>query len=126
MTFDSSWEFEVYDFLKEHHIEFEYQIEPIHYDYDNETHYYFPDFLVHNHKYEVKGEQFFRINEITGKEEMFCPYRESEWTDEHYSWICGLYEAKHQCMIANNVIILRKKDIDNLSLETFNLSSEVV
>ena len=24
------------------------------------------------------------------------------------------YEAKHQCMIANNVIILRKKDIDNL------------
>ena len=126
ISFSSKWEFLVYDFLIEHSILFEYQIEPIPYEYDGETHYYFPDFKVNGRLYEVKGDQFFRINESTGEEEMFCPYRYPECTDEHYEWKCGQYEAKHQCMIANNVIILRKKDIDNLSLETFNLSLEVV
>lgn len=35
--------------------------------------------------------------------------------DEHYSWMCGKYEAKHQCMIKNDVIILRHEQIQNLS-----------
>lgn len=119
ITFGSSWEFIVYDFLTEHNIPFEYQVEPIDYEYDGKTHKYFPDFLVNGRIYEVKGDNFFRINESTGKEEMFCPYRDEDWSDEKYDWMCGLYEAKHQCMIANSVTILRHSQIKNLTIEMF-------
>ena len=50
---------------------------------------------------------------------MFCPYREPDWSDEKYEYMCGLYEAKRQCMIANNVTIIRRKNISNL-YELFN------
>ena len=76
MTFDSSWEFLVYDFLVEHDISFEYHPAiSFSYEYNESRHIYHPDFLVNGRIYEVKGEQFFRINKSTGKEEMYCPYR---------------------------------------------------
>ena len=122
MTFGSSWEFFVYDFLTEHNIQFEYQPTiSIPYEYEGTHHTYHPDFRIGNMIVEVKGDNFFRINESIGKEEMFCPYRDEDWSDEKYDWMCGLYEAKHQCMLANNVIILREKDIKNLSLSTFGI-----
>ena len=117
--FDSSWEIKVYDFLTDNKIPFEYHIEPIPYEYDGHTHYYFPDFKVNEIIVEVKGEQFFRINKSTGKEEMFCPYRYPDWTNEYYEWKCGLYEAKHQCMLSHDVLILRESDIKNLKIEIF-------
>ena len=120
MTFGSSWEFIVYDFLLENHIVFEYQPAiSIPYEYDGTHHTYHPDFLVGGRIYEVKGDNFFRYNENTGKEEMSCPYRGKDWTDEHHEWMCGLYEAKHQCMISNNVTILRQYQIKNLSVDMF-------
>lgn len=119
MAFASSWEFKVYDFLKEHKIDFEYQCKPIQYEYDGKIHYYHPDFKVNNKLYEVKGDHFFRINEFTGKEEMFCPYRRPEWTNEQYEYVCGLFNAKYKCMISNNVIILRHSHIKTLSLDLF-------
>lgn len=124
ITFGSRWEFKVYDFLKEHDIQFEYQ-PPIsfEYEYDGKIHTYHPDFKIGDKIYEVKGDQFFRINESTGKEEMFLPYRRPEWSDEHYNWMCGLYEAKHQCMLKNNVIILRDMHISNLSTSIFNITT---
>ena len=108
MSFTNSWEFKVYDFLTENNIPFEYQVDSIPYEYDGKTHYYIPDFKVGGRIYEVKGDYFFRINESTGKEEMYQPYRGADESDEHYNWMCGKEEAKHQCMLANNVIILRK------------------
>jgi hypothetical protein len=45
---------------------------------------------------------------------MYCPYRYPEWTDEYYEWKCGLYEAKHQCMLENGVVILRRLEIQSL------------
>ena len=111
MTFATSWEFKVYDFLTENNIPFEYQVEPIQYEYDGETHHYIPDFKVGGRIYEVKGDHFFRINKDTGKEEMYCPYRSPEWSDEYYEWKCGLYEAKHQCMLNNGVVILRHEQV---------------
>lgn len=80
---------------------------------------YHPDFLINGKIYEVKGDQFFRINE-SGDEEMFCPYRNPNLDDEQYNWICGKFEAKHQCMLKNNVIILRDTHISNLSTSMFN------
>lgn len=115
--FDSNWEILVYDFLKFAKIEFDYQPKMVlQYEYLGKVHYYHPDFSVNGKLYEVKGDNFFRINKETGREEMYCPYRYPDWTNEKYEWICGLYEAKHQCMIANNVTIIRKKQLDNLSL----------
>ena len=120
MTFGSSWEFLVYDFLTEHDIQFEYQPTiSIPYEYKETHHTYHPDFRIGNRIVEIKGDHYYRINESTGKEEMFCPYRDKDWTDEFYNWKCGLYEAKHQCMLANNVIILREQDIKNLSVDMF-------
>lgn len=120
MTFGSSWEFIVYDFLLENHIEFEYQPEiSLPYEYKGTHHTYHPDFIVDGRVFEVKGDNFFRFNESTGREEMFCPYRDDDWSGEKYNWMCGLYEAKHQCMIANNITILRSQDINSISQDMF-------
>lgn len=120
MTFGSSWEFLVYDFLLENHIDFEYQPSvSIPYEYKGTRHTYHPDFIVNGRIYEVKGDNFFRINESTGKEEMFCPYRDDDWSDEKYDWMCGLYEAKHQCMNENGVAILRQHHIKTMTINTF-------
>ena len=86
------------------------------YEYDGKTWTYHPDFLINGKVYEVKGDHFFRFNESTNKEEMVCPYRETNWSDEYYKWKCKLYEAKHQCMLSNNVTILRKRELNNLRM----------
>ena len=120
VIFDSTWEVKVYEFCKDHNIPVEYSPEISYpYEYDGKTHKYFPDFRVNDKIYEVKGDNFFRINESTGKEEMYCTWRNPEWTDEYYEWRCGLEEAKYQCMIANNVTILRQSQIKNLTIEMF-------
>ena len=120
MTFATSWEFLVYDFLTEHNIPFEYQPAiSISYEYKGTHHTYHPDFLVNGRIYEVKGDNFFRINEETGKEEMYLTWK-GNLSDEEYEWRCGLYEAKHQCMIANGVYIIRNSQISNLSVEMFS------
>lgn len=125
MSFDSNWEIDVYDFLSENHINFEYQPSIVLYFwYDGKIRTYHPDFKVGEKLIEVKGDNFFRINESTGQEEMYCPYRYPEWTDEYYEWVCGLYEAKHQCMIENSILIFRKYEIKHLTLQLFQLNGK--
>lgn len=115
--FDSTWEVSVYEFCKMNNIKFEYSPSIIYeYEYDGKIYTYHPDFLIDGKVYEVKGDNFFRINESTGMEEMYCPWRYPEWSDEHYNWMCGKYQAKHQCMLKNNVIILREEDMKNLEM----------
>ena len=117
--FDSSWEVKVYDFLKENQIQFEYSPSiSLPYEHCGKTFYYHPDFKVGEKLYEVKGEHFFKVDE-SGTEVMFNPYRKPEWTDERYAYECAKYEAKHQCMLRNGVVILREMDIDTISLELF-------
>ena len=116
LTFDSTWEVKVYEFCRDNKINVEYSPK-ISYDYEycEKTYTYHPDFLINGKVYEVKGDYFFRINPKTGKEEMYCPYCYDDWSDEYYGWLCEKYEAKHQCMLKNNVIILRESDIKNLN-----------
>ena len=104
-TFDSTWEVKIYQYCKENDISCEYQPNIIfEYEYEGKKHYYHPDFLINGKIYEVKGDQFFDEN---GK--MINPYdKESD-----------LFEAKHQCMLQNNVIILRGEDIKNLNINIF-------
>lgn len=119
LTFDSKWEFKVYDFLIENKISFEYQPSiSIPYEYDRKHHTYHPDFLINGKIYEVKGDHFFKVD-VTGKEVMINPYREPEWSDERYDYECAKYEAKHQCMLNNGVVILRRRDIKSITASFF-------
>ena len=101
LQFDSAEELAYYVFLKQLRVSFEYKPDPIPYQYDDKTWQYFPDFKIGSHYVEIKGDHFFRADGT-----MFCPYRREEWTDERYEWECGKYEAKHQCMLNNNVKII--------------------
>ena len=38
---------------------------------------------------------------------MTCPFRRKDMTDEEYATVCEQFEVKHQCMLKNDVIILR-------------------
>ena len=102
LTFDSSWEVEVYKFCQEHNIPCEYQPNiQFEYEYDGKKHIYQPDFLINGKIYEVKGDQFF------DGDKMICPYDRNDYND-------AIAESKHQCMKNNGVIILRKREIKNL------------
>lgn len=99
LTFDSTWEIEVYMYCQENNKNCIYQPHiTFTYYYDGKLHKYHPDFLIDGKYYEVKGDQFFE------GDKMICPYNRNDYMD-------GKFEAKHQCMIKNGVIILRK---DNL------------
>lgn len=100
-NFDSSWELAYYIYLKDHNIEFEYQPDiTFEYNYLNKIHYYHPDFKVNNDLIELKGLQFFENKNSANK--MINPYDRTQ--DD-------LFEAKHQCMLKNNVKIIT--DCDN-------------
>ena len=121
LQMDSSWEIELFVFCKlKNGMDVDYQPNlTIPYEYDGETHSYHPDFIINGRIVEVKGDNFFRINPETNKEEMYCTWRNPKWSDEYYEWRCGREEAKHQCMIANNVVILRYNDLSNLNINLF-------
>ena len=99
--FDSAPEIAFFIWLRDNNIEFEYQPNiSFDYMYDGKIHRYFPDFKVGDILFEIKGDHFFK----DGK--MICPYRDKSWTDEQYILECAKYEAKHQCMLKNDVVIL--------------------
>lgn len=103
--FDSSPEIAFYIYHKDNNIDFEYQPNiSFKYVFDNKVHKYFPDFKVGDQYFEIKGDHFFK----DGK--MICPFRNKDWTDEQYQYECDKYEAKHQCMLKNNIIILMNND----------------
>ena len=104
-SFDSAPEIAFYIYLKDNNMQFEYQPDvSFDYSFNGKVHRYFPDFKVEDKLYEIKGDHFFKDSK------MVCPYRDKSWTDEQYLLECARYEAKHQCMLVNNVIILTSKD----------------
>ena len=108
LTFDSSWEVKVYQYCKENNIPCEYQPNiQFEYEYDGKTHIYQPDFLINGKIYEVKGNQFF------DDDKMICSYNRNEYDD-------GIAESKHQCMLKNNVIILKEDDVKNIEKRCLN------
>ena len=54
---------------------------------------------------EIKGDHFF-----VESGQMICPFRKKKWSDERYADECAKYEAKHQCMLKNNVKIMRSDE----------------
>ena len=86
--------------LADHHVSFKYQPD-CYFEYvvDGKTMKYFPDFKVKDEYIEIKGLQFFKDKDPT--KQMVCPYDHSK---------DNIYEAKHQCMIKNNVKIMTESD----------------
>lgn len=104
--FDSLPELALWIYAKDHYIEIVREPCKISYEFEGTTHYYFPDFLYDGKLLEIKGDQFF--DDSTGK--MICPFcREQD----------DLFEAKHQCMIKNNIIIWRPKQYQ-FAIDYFN------
>lgn len=96
INFDSAWELAYYIWLKDHNIDFEYQPDiSFDYEYNNKIHRYYPDFLVEDEIQEIKGTQFFENKNPNNK--MICPYNRD---------LDDFVEAKHQCMIKNNIKII--------------------
>lgn len=96
IQFDSLPEIAFYVWLSDSKIEFEYQpSQCFEYCVDGVSKTYHPDFKIGNNFYELKGLQFFEDKDPSRR--MINPYDRSQ--DE-------AYEAKHQCMLKNNVKIL--------------------
>ena len=107
LNFDSSWELYYYIYCKLHNYDISRNNTVYYsYEYEGKVHKYYPDFIVDKKFYEIKGDQFFE----NGK--MICPYDRN---------LDNLYEAKHQCMIKNNVTILLQKDLDIITKEVDNI-----
>ena len=97
INFDSAPEIAYFIWLADNNIDFEYKPKQVFfYTYNGKEHFYMPDFKVEDQFVEIKGDQFFAED---GK--MKSPYNEKN--NAHN-------EAKHQCMLANNVKILRTND----------------
>ena len=96
-TFDSKFELCFYVWLKDNNVNFEFKPnKQFKYIYDGKEHFYMPDFKVEDQYVEIKGNHFFKSDGT-----MQNPYDHSQ---------DGLYEAKHQCMIHNNVKIIKQND----------------
>lgn len=70
-------------YLLEKDIDFEYQPRiSFEYEFEGAVHKYFPDFKVGNWLVEVKGDHFFK------DDEMVCPFKRKEWTNRQYERVC--------------------------------------
>lgn len=94
--FDSSWELAVYIYYKDHNIPIIRCPITLNYVYNNKNHIYIPDFKINDELVEIKSDHFFE------NDKMINPYDRNQ--DD-------LYEAKHQCMIQNNVKIYTWKHV---------------
>lgn len=96
--FDSSIEIALYIYLTDKHIQFEYHPNiSFTYTVNNKIHQYYPDFLIENIFYEIKGSQF--LNKNTGK-----------WINPYNRTADHIMEEKQKCLFKNNVKILYPVD----------------
>lgn len=103
-TFSSSYELAYYIWLKDNNINFIYQADSIPFDFYGVTKHYVPDFKINDRLVEIKGIHFFENKDPNGK--MICPWKHKNDTPEKIKLRNELFEAKHQCMIRNNVEII--------------------
>lgn len=104
IIFQSGPELAFYIWLTDHNIEFEYHPKSKAMQYMDDTgksHRYFPDFwlTISDKVIEIKGDNHFENNDPNGK--MICI------NDRSKDYVA---EAKHQCMLKNNVVIMTKVD----------------
>lgn len=107
INFDSLPELALYLYAKDHSENIIRMPVKFEYEFEGSLHYYFPDFKYKDKLIEIKGDHFFNENGT-----MCNPFDHSQ---------DALYEAKHQCMLKNNVEIWTSKDyqfaIDYINIE---------
>ena len=102
VSFDSFPELAFYVWLKDHDIKFEYQPNmSFKYECKGLMHTYYPDFFLvdTDEIIEIKTRSSFENKDVNGK--MICIFDRS---------LDDIAEAKHQCMLANNVTLLVEED----------------
>lgn len=105
INFDSLAEIDLYKYCIENNIDFEYHPNvTFEYEYKGKIHYYEPDFLIEDNYIELKGLHFFENKNPNGK--MINPFGRKEASLDEIEYNDGLAEAKHQCMIKNDIIII--------------------
>lgn len=97
IKFDSSWELIFYIYQVDHNNKIIRNDKKLEYEYNGKKHFYFPDFNVNGKLYEIKGEHFWKEDGT-----MQNPFDHS---------MDGLFEAKHQCGLKNNVTFIKKIEI---------------
>lgn len=100
IKFDSSWELYFWIYCELNNIPISRATESFTYMYNNKEHIYHPDFNIDGKLFEIKGDQFFK--EDGTMQNPFCHEMD------------GLYEAKHQCGLNNNVVFLTKADMTEI------------
>lgn len=109
--FDSKDEIYLFNFAKAANLRIiAHPNDKLRYTHDNVEHMYEPDFMINGELYEVKGLQFFK--DKNPNEAMINPFDRTQ---------DALYEAKHQCMISNNVHILSDTSLFALIKVFFNI-----
>ena len=95
--FDSSWELYYFIYNEDNGNNISRCTTHYKYLFENITHTYTPDFIINGVEVDVKGSHFIQ------NDKMINPYDRSQ--DD-------LSEAKHQCMIKNNVKLILKDEIN--------------
>ena len=95
--FDSSWELYYFIYNEDNGNNISRCTTHYKYLFENKTHTYTPDFIINGVEVDVKGSHFIQ------KDKMINPYNRSQ--DD-------LSEAKHQCMIKNNVKLILEDEIN--------------
>lgn len=109
--FDSLNEIEYYIELVRRNASFEYHPKiRLEYEYNGNTHYYFPDFIVDGILVELKGKHFF-CNKSTDQIDFNDP--NVHMINPYNRKFDGLADAKYQCMKSHNVTIVIVSPIKN-------------
>ena len=99
ITFDSSYEYAFYNFLKCIKKDFQYHPKvKFAYEFNGEIHYFFPDFFIDGQYYEVKGEHLYEYMQIENTKE----------------------NAKLQCIIKNKINLVTSCDVLTFINSVFN------
>ena len=94
--FDSFPELCLYMYCLENNIPIIREPIELTFDFDEKTYHYYPDFKINDELIEVKGKQFLT--------------EDGSWCNPFDHSLDRLFEAKHQCALANNVKILYEQE----------------
>ena len=97
VKFDSSWELAFYLYNLNLNKPIKRCTKSFEYEFEGNKHSYFPDFEIEDKIFEVKGDHFLNKEGL-----MICPFDRAK---------DGLFQAKQQCGIKNNVILITRKEI---------------
>ena len=103
--FDSGWELKFYIYCKEHNISIQKSKIYFSYIFNNEEHYYFPDFILPCGIIEIKGNQFLR--------------NDNTWYNSLNILDNDKQLCRYKCAVENNVTILTGKELKPI-LSWFN------